>query len=173
MQVIWARGQEPNKFVHFPASGLEKESSSVLDFYKPDEIKYHGHRSQRGFTQINFLEQTKPAAVSNGSQPSLVSHQFDNDCMGHFRHPRDCSPEKFNCEYYVTWQTVGKGDEMHFRIETTNTQYWTGIGFSEDDKMSQTDAGKEGIPGRRTIPLELFLLYFQLLDGLMAMEDHS
>lgn len=144
MNVIWARGQEPNKFVHFPASGVEKEPSSVPDFYKPDELKYHGHRSQRGSTQINFLEEAKPAAVVNGSQPSVgLSHQLDNNCMGFWRHPRDCSPDKFNCEYYVAWQTIGKGDEMRFTIQTTNTQYWTGIGFSEDDKMSQTDAGKK------------------------------
>lgn len=142
MHVIWARGQEPNKFVHFPASGIEKEASSVPDFYKPDELKYHGHRSQRGFTQINFLEEPKPEILVNSSQPIVVSHLLDNNCMGYWRHPRDCVPEKFNCEYYVSWQTVGKGDEMRFRIQTTNTKYWTGIGFSDDEKMSQTDAGK-------------------------------
>lgn len=29
---------------------------------------------------------------------------------------------------------------MRWYIETTNTQTWTGIGFSDDDKMSRTDA---------------------------------
>ena len=29
---------------------------------------------------------------------------------------------------------------MRWHIETTNTQTWTGIGFSNDEHMSQTDA---------------------------------
>lgn len=55
MQIIWARGQEHGKYVHRPASGLEKESASIADFYKPDELKYHGQGDQRGVTVINFI----------------------------------------------------------------------------------------------------------------------
>lgn len=55
MHVIWAKGQEPGSYVHSPPSGLEKEMASVKDFYMPDELKYHGHKMQRGVTQINFL----------------------------------------------------------------------------------------------------------------------
>lgn len=53
--VIWAKGQEPGKYVHVPLSGLEKEKATILEFYQPDELKYHGHKMQRGITQINFL----------------------------------------------------------------------------------------------------------------------
>lgn len=55
LQVIWAKGQEPNKYVHVPASGVEHGKVSVKDFYKPDELKYHGHKSQRGVASINFF----------------------------------------------------------------------------------------------------------------------
>lgn len=55
MHVIWAQGQEPGKYVHVPASGVETPAAKVKDFYKPDELKYHGHGSQRGFTTLNFL----------------------------------------------------------------------------------------------------------------------
>ena len=55
MQVIWARGQETGHYVHEPASGLEKENSSISDFYRPDELKYHGKGTQRGITQITFI----------------------------------------------------------------------------------------------------------------------
>lgn len=55
MHVIWARGQEADKYNHFPKSGLEKENANVPDFYKPDELKYHGHGDQRGVTAINFF----------------------------------------------------------------------------------------------------------------------
>jgi hypothetical protein len=55
MHIIWARGQEPGKYVHAPPSGLEKDHASMKDFYQMDELKYHGHKMQRGFTQINFF----------------------------------------------------------------------------------------------------------------------
>jgi len=63
--VIWARGQEPTKYVHVPPSGLETEASSIKDFYQPDELKYHGHQSQRGYTQINFFGKTVESNKSN------------------------------------------------------------------------------------------------------------
>jgi hypothetical protein len=68
MQIIWARGQEHGKYVHRPASGLEKESASIADFYKPDELKYHGQGDQRGVTVINFI----------GNSPQGNDHIFLN-----------------------------------------------------------------------------------------------
>lgn len=142
MHVIWAKGQEPGKYIHSPPSGLEKEAASMSDFYQPDELKYHGHKSQRGATQINFYENTKPkpGTQSNSTETDTTANLLDNNCEGHWKYPRTCQPEKFNCEYYASWQTVGRGDEFRFRIQTTNTKTWTGIGFSDDEKMSQTDA---------------------------------
>lgn len=55
MHVIWAKGQESGRYKHFPKSGLEKDRASVAEFYKPDELKYHGHGDQRGQTTINFF----------------------------------------------------------------------------------------------------------------------
>lgn len=131
MHVIWARGQELEHYVHVPPSGLEKDAASVKDFYKPDELKYHGHKMQRGVTQINFFDEVKPT-VADGT---AASHELDNDCKGYWKHPRDCEPNKLNCEYYAEWETIGRGDDMRFKIQTTNTQQWTGIGFSDDQKM--------------------------------------
>jgi hypothetical protein len=138
MHVIWARGQEPGNYVHSPPSGLEKDAASVKDFYKADELKYHGHKMQRGFTQINFIEDIKVVTSTNSSvsvAAPVTSHELDNDCHGFWKHPRDCSQEKANCEYFASWETIGRGDEMRFHIETTNTQTWSGIGFSNDIKM--------------------------------------
>ncbi|XP_059615678.1 uncharacterized protein LOC132261124 isoform X2 [Phlebotomus argentipes] len=135
MSVIWARGQEPGRYVHSPLSGLETEMASVPDFYKPDELKYHGGKMQRGLASINFLEvPKKEKSVDKSSQ------LLDNDCRGHWRYPHNCSPQNHSCEYYARWETVGRGDEMRFHIETSHTDTWTGVGFSEDDKMPQTDA---------------------------------
>jgi len=58
MQVIWARGQEPGRYVHQPPSGLEKAKVSVKDFYKVDELKYHGHGMQRGVATMNLFGET-------------------------------------------------------------------------------------------------------------------
>lgn len=124
--------------MHVPPSGLEKEKASMRDFYKPDELKYHGHRSQRGFTQLNFLEDAKPA--SSDKSAAAASNLLDNDCEGHWKHPRTCNPEKLDCEYFASWKTIGRGDEVRFTIQTTNTKSWTGIAFSENDRMAGSDA---------------------------------
>jgi hypothetical protein len=55
MHVIWAQGQETNRYIHSPKSGLERDHASVKDFYRQDELKYHGHGAQRGQTTINFF----------------------------------------------------------------------------------------------------------------------
>lgn len=55
MHVIWAQGQEMGKYIHVPKSGIEASPASVKDFYKPDELKYHGHGSQRGALTLNFF----------------------------------------------------------------------------------------------------------------------
>lgn len=60
--------------------------------------------------------------------------------MGHWKYPSNCSPKNHTCEYYAQWETVGRGDVMRWHIETSNTKTWTGVGFSDDEKMSQTDA---------------------------------
>lgn len=53
MHVIWAKGQEKGKYVHYPKSAIEKGKEDV-EFYKPDELRYHGHDTQRGALQLNF-----------------------------------------------------------------------------------------------------------------------
>jgi len=57
MHVIWAKGQEQKNYQHSPKSGLEKDVALVKDFYKQDELKYHGHGAQRGVVSINFFSE--------------------------------------------------------------------------------------------------------------------
>uniref|UniRef100_A0AAG5DA54 Microtubule-associated protein tau n=1 Tax=Anopheles atroparvus TaxID=41427 RepID=A0AAG5DA54_ANOAO len=156
MHVIWARGQEPGSYVHSPPSGIEKETASVKEFYQPDELKYHGHKMQRGVTQINFLEGDRKEAVEAAPGIGLdakastdgdtivpagpVGHELDNECHGFYKFPRTCDPKQANCEYFLSWQIVSRGEAVHFHLETKNTATWTGVGFSDDQKMSQTDA---------------------------------
>ena len=60
MHVILAAGQEPGEYFHQPHSGLEKGNPSIPDFYKPDELKYHG-RKNRGKITMNFFDEQKRA----------------------------------------------------------------------------------------------------------------
>ncbi|XP_063905310.1 uncharacterized protein LOC135124283 isoform X2 [Zophobas morio] len=146
MHVIFAQGQEPGKYVHVPKSGVETAKASVKDFYKPDELKYHGHRSQRGATSINFFDEKKKSAtgvfvsVKEGNVTMNDTQKGDaSECGGEWRYPRNCDPFNGTCEYSVKWD-VPRKDEIRFVITTSHTDLWTGIAFSNDEKMSQTDA---------------------------------
>ena len=48
MHVIWAHGQ---------GQSHSSKSGDILakNFYKEDELKYHGHDGQRGVASINFF----------------------------------------------------------------------------------------------------------------------
>ncbi|XP_028170517.1 uncharacterized protein LOC114360136, partial [Ostrinia furnacalis] len=136
MHIIWARGQEPNKYVHSPPSGIEKGTAATGDFYRQDELKYHGHGSQRGVTRINFFEEAK-SSFSGGV------FALPDKCGGYWQHPANCSVANNTCEYHASWEYLGlkRGkDSIRFTIKTKHTNQWTGIGFSNDRKMSQTDA---------------------------------
>ncbi len=54
MHVIWAHGQDQGMYSHRPASGLERGEKSIPDFYRVDELKYHG-KDNRGIDTIDFL----------------------------------------------------------------------------------------------------------------------
>lgn len=133
MHVIWSKGQEPGKYVHIPKSGLERDRSVVKDFYRPDELKYHGHGSQRGQVSMNFYDEKHKETNDVRALDASI-------CGGQWKQPKNCDPKKSNCEYYVQWNYARKTDEIRFSIQTTHTDTWTGIGFSKDQSMSQTDA---------------------------------
>ncbi|KAB0804717.1 hypothetical protein PPYR_01687 [Photinus pyralis] len=137
MHVIWAQGQEKGKYVHIPKSGVETANATDKEFYKEDELKYHGHGAQRGFTTINFFEEKKQASAGEtiSSTTEVTSY-----CGGEWRTPRSCSLDNNTCDYAAKWEYLPRGDEIRFTITTKHTDAWTGIGFSNDEKMSQTDA---------------------------------
>nr|XP_031827935.1 uncharacterized protein LOC116424971 isoform X3 [Nomia melanderi] len=136
MQVIWAKGQEPGNYVHNPPSGIEKAKVSVKDFYKADELKYHGHGSQRGALTLNFFEEKRRQEMAANGDATMQAAS----CQGEWHYPRHCSPDNGTCEYSIQWTYKSRRDQLSFVISTTHTNTWTGIGFSDDEKMSQTDA---------------------------------
>ena len=44
-------------YSHRPNSGLENGNPSIEDFYRDDELKYHG-RTNRGQLLVNFVGET-------------------------------------------------------------------------------------------------------------------
>lgn len=68
------------------------------------------------------------SATANG-------HQFNDGCSGFWQTPRDCSREKGDCTFFASWETIGRGGDMRFHLETSNTDTWTGVGFSKNQLM--------------------------------------
>lgn len=56
-------------------------------------------------------------------------------CNGEFKVPRNCKIENKTCEYAAQWQFYPRKNEIKFTIVTSHTDTWTGIGFSNDEKM--------------------------------------
>ncbi|UXI19334.1 katanin p80 WD40 repeat-containing subunit B1-like [Sarcoptes scabiei] len=75
---------------------------------------------------------------SSSSYTPLPSYQTMNDCMGEWQHPSNCT--MFDCDYKATWEYRDENDEIIFSISTRNRNKWTGIGFSENQAMPETDA---------------------------------
>jgi len=133
MHVIWATGQEQGMYSHSPASGLEAkgEEPSVPDFYKDDELKYHG-KANRGVTRINFRDEVK-----RNDQSRL------DYCGGEWDYPRGCVQDGLPCQYLARWQFNEDTDKINFTISSRNPEKknkWTGIGFSDTPSMRLTDA---------------------------------
>lgn len=121
MYVIWAFGQDAKDYNHRPLSGLEIGSPLITDFYREDEVKYHG-RANRGHADINFLE--------NYSQNENQS----NCSIGEFRYPARC--EDMSCEYHASWVNEGDGFiKVTVRQKGTKENQWVAIGFSNTEMM--------------------------------------
>ncbi|XP_076338554.1 uncharacterized protein LOC143240269 isoform X1 [Tachypleus tridentatus] len=133
MNIIWALGQEPGNYIHRPATGLETGNAKVKDFYRYDEIKYHGHGQQRGIATLNFYEERK---VKNEVQEP--AEKRIEGCAGEWKHPSDCEDD--SCEYIARWYFHETKDEIYFWISSSHLDKWTGIGFSKDEDMANSDA---------------------------------
>lgn len=79
-----------------------------------------------------FVAETKKADAHQNNEGSSIDTTV---CGGIWKVPRNCDPDNGTCEYSAKWEYVPRGDEIKFTITTTNTDTWTGIAFSNDDKM--------------------------------------
>lgn len=65
-------------------------------------------------------------------------HGNEQNCAGEWKYPSNCST--FNCDYKATWEYRDENDEIIFTISTRNRNKWTGIAFSDNQAMPDTDA---------------------------------
>lgn len=65
---------------------------------------------------------------------------YENEllCRGEWKFPQNCT--MFDCDYKASWEYRDENDEIVFTISTKNRNKWTGIGFSDNQAMPNTDA---------------------------------
>jgi len=128
MHVIWAHGQEEEGYTASP-----RYSPAVPGFFKDDVLKYHG-RTNRGQTTINFHDEIRRS----------VNDQSALDfCGGEWKYPRSCRSAVDDCQYHARWEFNENTDRVNFTVSSRNPDKknkWTGIGFSDNAQMQQTDA---------------------------------
>lgn len=113
-----------------PKSGVEASQVSEKDFYKPDELKYHGHGAQRGVVSLNFfgelrstfiidfykmfffiISEEKKDVMPAGAGATSDSAQ-NTDCGGEWKVPKGCNPDNYTCEYSAKWELIPRKDEI-------------------------------------------------------------
>ncbi|XP_076462035.1 uncharacterized protein LOC143294544 [Babylonia areolata] len=130
--VIWALGQEPDgagRYNHWPPSALESGDVSIAQFYRRDELKYHGHRGQRGATSLNFYAVDDPQGSDSAGclQGSCASSE---------------------CGLDFSWTYSNLSDLITFNISSSSLVSpgrWMALGFSDDSRMANSDVIYGGI----------------------------
>lgn len=73
--------------------------------------------------------------VEPASTSAVNETATNTDCGGVWKVPRNCNPDNYTCEYSVKWELIPRQDAIRFTITTKHTDTWTGIGFSDDERM--------------------------------------
>ncbi|KAJ8306575.1 hypothetical protein KUTeg_017120 [Tegillarca granosa] len=136
MHVIWARGQDEGNYVHNKQtpSGIDGVTTQVSDpqYYKVDELKYHGFTGHRGTTTINFF--TEPT-----------------DPVGECKQEWGSCPSEGDC-HHVEWVYNRVLDRVHFTMRARlRSKQWIGLGFSRDKSMTNTDTVVAWIDSQRVV----------------------
>lgn len=58
-------------------------------------------------------------------------------CVNEYRYPEKCKGS--DCEYIAKWMYNAKNKDVGFEISSKGIGRWTGIGFSRDGAMTQSD----------------------------------
>lgn len=88
---------------------------------------------QHNYWSFKFLEERKMITPAGAAATSDTAE--NTECGGIWKVPRDCNPENYTCEYSAKWELIPRKDTIRFTITTKHTDTWTGIAFSNDEKM--------------------------------------
>ncbi len=135
-----------------------KQSSERAFLCRVHRTIFSGHQRRRFFWWCCFslqllsaiTAQSYSSSVEEGndfdsSSSSFTSYENPEQCRGEWKHPPDCgSPPNtagsVSCDYRAAWEYRDEDDQIVFTISTKNRNKWTGIGFSENQHMPETDA---------------------------------
>ncbi|XP_076440342.1 uncharacterized protein LOC143279906 [Babylonia areolata] len=128
--VLWAVGQQRDGrglYNHSPNSALETPNVSLPDFYRQDELKYHGHNGQRGAAAFNFY-------------PDVTEAPEEEDCN------RGACAAK-TCGLDFAWAYDVSTDLITFNISAkyVASDQWIALGFSDNEQMANTDVIYGGV----------------------------
>jgi len=70
-------------------------------------------------------------------RPVDTFYENEFHCRGEWKYPSGCS--NFSCDYKASWEYRDEDDQIVFTISTKNGNKWTGIGFSDNQLMPETD----------------------------------
>lgn len=65
--------------------------------------------------------------------PTKITEEI-NWCGNHWRYPASCTPGE-DCQYYARWEYDEASDYINFKVQTSHTNLWTGIGFTDNTRM--------------------------------------
>lgn len=82
-------------------------------------------------------DETKEIVPVGGAAKSEIAE--NSHCGGEWKTPRNCDPANLTCEYSAKWEYLPRSDEIKFTITTSHTEKWTGIGFSDNERMVSED----------------------------------
>ncbi|KAI2797576.1 hypothetical protein BLOT_014110 [Blomia tropicalis] len=88
------------------------------------------------WNHVSVLAQSSSNSEIN-VQPNTF-YESEQHCKGEWKYPESCA--NFSCDYKASWEYRDDDDQIIFTISTKNRNKWTGIAFSNDQAMPETDA---------------------------------
>lgn len=130
-----------------PLTEVPPESTPDKNSRDKDEISENSEKVSEKFAEkeespVYSAPHVPSITSSSGRQPSKKISQDEisllSDCKGEWKYPSRCTG--YGCDYKASWEYMDDEDEILFILSTKHRNKWTGIGFSNDRNMPQTDA---------------------------------
>ncbi|XP_015781892.1 uncharacterized protein LOC107359829 isoform X2 [Tetranychus urticae] len=85
----------------------------------------------------NPVPESNPEPSSTPEPVNKIETKYGTVCAGEWKYPSNCTG--YGCDYQIAWEYMDDTDEIMFNLQTKNTNRWTGIGFSNNKRMPNTD----------------------------------